>query len=107
MADILYAEHREFKEGLQNGQIPYVLASKPSYACYRPIAEPGTVEEVARIAPSNADDEPGEWAKPERTFRDGHTEQWWALEAERRPFGPQKRRRLVVWRAPTLPSCRS
>lgn len=32
----------------------------------------------------------------ERTFRDGHSEQWWALEAERGPYGPEKGRRLVV-----------
>lgn len=96
VADILYGEHREFKEGLENRQVPYVLALKPSYAWYRPIVEPGTVEEVARIAPWNGEDDPGEWVKLERTFRDGHTEQWWALEAECRAFGPEKRRRLVV-----------
>lgn len=32
----------------------------------------------------------------ERTFGDGRTERWWALEAECRPFGVEKRRRLVV-----------
>ena len=41
VADILYGEHRKFKEGLENRQIPYVLAIKPSYAWYRPIGEPG------------------------------------------------------------------
>jgi SRSO17 transposase len=96
VADIFYGEHRKFKEGLENKQIPYVMALKPSYAWYRPIGEPGTVEEVAGIAPWNGEDDPGRWVKLERTFRDGHTEQWWALEAECRPFGPEERRRLVV-----------
>ena len=96
VADILYGEHRKFKEGLENRQIPYVLAIKPSYAWYRPIGEPGSVEEIAWIAPWKGDDDPGEWVKLERTFRDGHTEQWWALEAECRPFGVEKQRRLVV-----------
>jgi len=96
VADILYGEHRKFKEGLENRQIPYVLAIKPSYAWYRPIGEPGSVEEIAWIAPWNGEDDPGQWVKLERTFRDGHTEQWWALEAECRPFGVEKRRRLVV-----------
>jgi hypothetical protein len=54
------------------------------------------VEEIARVAPWKGDNDPGEWVKLERTFRDGHTEQWWALEAECRPFGVEKRRRLVV-----------
>ena len=96
VADILYGEHHKFKEGLENRQIPYVLAIKPSYAWYRPIGEPGSAEEVAWIAPWKGDDDPGEWVKLERTFRDGHSEHWWALEAECRPFGPEKRRRLVV-----------
>ncbi len=96
VADILYGEHRKLKEGLENRGIPYVLAIKPSYAWYRPIAEPGTVEEIARIAPYHGPDDPGEWVKLSRTFRDGHIEEWWALEAECRPFGVEKRRRLVV-----------
>lgn len=96
VADILYGEHRKFKEGLENRGIPYVLAMKPSYAWYRPVGEPGTVEEVARLAPWDSPQDPGGWTRLERTFRGGHTEEWWALEAECRPFGPEKRRRLVV-----------
>ncbi len=61
VADILYGEHRKFKEGLENGGVPYMLAIKPSYAWYRPIGEPGTVEEIAWIAPWDGPEEPGEW----------------------------------------------
>ena len=96
VADSLYGEHRGFRKGLENRQIPYVLALKPSYAWYRPIAEPGSVEEIAWAAPWDGPDDPGEWVRLERAFRDGHTEQWWALEAECRPFGVEKQRRLVV-----------
>jgi SRSO17 transposase len=96
VADILYGEHRGFRKGLEKKRIPYVLALKPSYAWYRPITEPGTVEEIARVAPLGGSDDPGEWVKLSRTFRDGHTEEWWALEAECRPFGKEKPRRLVV-----------
>jgi len=102
VADILYGEHRKLKEDLENTGIPYVLAIKPSYAWYRPVGEPGTVEEVAYLAPWDSPEDPGEWVRLERTFWDGRTEQWWALEAECRPFGPEKRRRLVV--APTDPA---
>ena len=96
VADILYGEHRGFRKGLESERIPYVLAQKPSYAWYRPITEPGTVEEIARVAPFDGSDDPGEWVKLSRTFRDGHTQEWWALEAECRPFGREKQRRLVV-----------
>jgi SRSO17 transposase len=96
VADILYGEHRGFRKGLEKKRIPYVLALKPSYAWYRPITEPGTVEEIARDAPWEGPDDPGEWVKLSRTFRDGHSEEWWALEAECRPFGREKQRRLIV-----------
>src|SRR4051812_2718404 len=65
VVDILYGEHRKFKEGLENRQIPYVLAIKPSYAWYRPIGEPGSVEEIAWIAPWKGEDDPGQWVKLE------------------------------------------
>jgi len=96
VGDILYGEHRGFRKGLESKRIPYVLALKPSYAWYRPIGEPGTVEEVARSARWDGPDDPGEWVKLTRTFRDGHTQEWWALEAECRPFGKEKQKRLVV-----------
>jgi SRSO17 transposase len=96
VADILYGEHRGLRKGLEKKHIPYVLALKPSYAWYRPITEPGTVEEIAQVAPWEGPDDPGEWVKLSRTFRDGHSEEWWALEAECRPFGKEKPRRLVV-----------
>ena len=63
------------------------MAIRPSYTWYRPIAEPGTVEEIARVAPYHGPDDPGEWVRLSRTFRDGHTDKWWTLEAECRPFG--------------------
>jgi len=96
VADILYGEHREFRKGLEKKRIPYVVALKPSYAWYRPITEPGTVEEIAQLAAWEGSEDPGEWVKLSRTFRNGHTEEWWALEAECRPFGKEKPRRLVV-----------
>jgi hypothetical protein len=36
VADILYGEHREFRRGLEERHIPYVLAVKPSYGWYSP-----------------------------------------------------------------------
>ena len=96
VGDILYGEHREFKEGLEQKGIPYVLSLKPSHAWWHPIDEVGWVEGVAQGAYWNGPDDPGEWVELERRFRDGHTEAWWALEAECRAFSVEKDGRLVV-----------
>jgi hypothetical protein len=62
------------------------------------VEEVGWVEGVALAAGSawGGPDDPGEWVELERRFRDGHTEEWWALEAKCRAFGPEKDTRLVV-----------
>jgi SRSO17 transposase len=96
VGDILYGEHRKFKEGLEEKGIPYVLSLKPSHAWWHPMDEVGWVEGVALASYWGGSDDPGEWVKLERRFRDGHTEVWWALEAECRAFGTEKHSRLVV-----------
>ncbi len=96
VADIFYGEHRGFREALEKKEVPYVLALGPSHAWWHRVGEPGSVEEVARASSWGGPDEPGEWVRLERAFRDGHAEEWWALEAERGPYGTEKRKRLVV-----------
>jgi hypothetical protein len=39
---------------------------------------------------------PGKWVAITRTFRDGSTQQWWALEIVAGPYGPDKTERSVV-----------
>jgi hypothetical protein len=97
VADILYGEHREFRRGLQKRRIPYVLAVKPSYGWYVPTGGGRqTVRELAQGAGWNGKDSPGEWVALERSFRDGHTERWWAFEPKGWPFEAGRQRRLVV-----------
>jgi hypothetical protein len=96
VADIFYGEHRAFREALERKGVPYVLALGTSHAWWHRVGEPGSVQEVARAASWAGPDEPGEWTRLERTFREGRVEEWWALEAERGPYGPEKRKRLVV-----------
>ena len=97
VADILYGEHRKLREGLEDSRIPYVLALKPSHAWWHRVGEVGWVEGVALSAYWGGPEDPGEWVELERRFRDGHTEVWWALEAECAPYyGPEKTRRLVI-----------
>jgi SRSO17 transposase len=75
VADILYGEHREFRRGLEERHIPYVLAVKPSYGWYSPTGGGRqTVRELARGAGWNGEDSPGEWVALRRSFRNGHTE---------------------------------
>jgi hypothetical protein len=40
--------------------------------------------------------QPGQWVRISRTFRDGSTQDWWALEIEAGPYGPAKVERAVV-----------
>ena len=40
--------------------------------------------------------EPGRWRRITRRFRDGHTETWWAADAQLGGWGPDRRLRLVV-----------
>ena len=97
VADILYGEHREFRRGLEERHIPYVLAVKPSYGWYLPTGGARqTVEQLAREAIWNGEDSPGEWVALRRSFRDGHTEKWWAFEPKGWPFEAGRRKRLVV-----------
>lgn len=97
VADILYGEHREFRRGLEERHIPYVLAVKPSHGWYLPTGGARqTVEQLAREAIWNGEDSPGEWVALRRSFRDGHTEKWWAFEPKGWPFEAGRRRRLVV-----------
>jgi hypothetical protein len=97
VADILYGEHRGFRRGLQKRRIPYVLAVKASYGWYPPTGGGRqTVRELAREAGWNGEDSPGEWVALKRSFRDGHTERWWAFEPKGWPFEAGRRKRLVV-----------
>jgi hypothetical protein len=97
VADILYGEHLEFRRGLQRRGIPYVLAVKPSYSWY--LATGGGRETVRQVVEEHSwdgEDDPGQWVTLERSFRDGHSETWWALEPTRWPFEAGRQRRLVV-----------
>lgn len=96
VADSFYGEHEEFKRGVRDLNVGYVLALKPSHAWWHPIEELGSVEEVAHAARWDGPAVPGDWVRVVRTFRDGHTEEWWALEADCQPYGPDKSTRLVV-----------
>jgi hypothetical protein len=73
-----------------------VLALKPSHDWWHRVGTPGSLQEVAQAAGWKNAEQPGQWVGITRTFRDGSTQQWWALEIVAGPYGPDKTERAVV-----------
>jgi len=96
VADCLYGDHHGFTAGLMAREVPYVVAHKPSHAWWAPVEAIGAVWEVAAHGGWSGPKHPGAWVPVERTFRDGHSETWWALEGNAGPYGPDRPRRLVI-----------
>jgi len=97
VADSLYGEDEELRWTLRDLGAGYVLALKPSHGWWhREGEEIGALWEAALGAGWEGPHSPAEWARVERRFRDGHTEEWWALEVEAGPYGPKRAQRAVV-----------
>ena len=98
VADSFYGEDEGFKRRLSELGAGYVLALKPSHAWWHKIGEIGSLWEAAIAAGEAWRDarHPGDWVKVVRSFKDGHQEEWWALEVDVGPYGPQRERRAVV-----------
>jgi hypothetical protein len=96
VADSFYGEDRGFRQGLRDLNVGYVLALKPSHEWWHPQEEIGSFQEAAQEASWEGAERPGRWVKIIRTFRDGSSQDWWALELDIRPFGPEKRERVIV-----------
>jgi SRSO17 transposase len=97
VADSFYGEDEELRWTLRDLGAGYVLALKPSHSWWhREGEEIGALWEAALGGGWEGPNSPGEWARVERRFRDGHTEEWWALEVEAGPYGPQRAQRAVV-----------
>ncbi|MEJ7841202.1 MAG: IS701 family transposase [Rubrobacter sp.] len=97
VADSFYGEDEGFRQGLRDLGAGYVLSLKRSHCWWHKEGEEiGALWEAAGAAGWKDAAEPGEWKKVARTFRDGHQEQWWALEVQARPYGPERAHRAVV-----------
>ena len=95
VADSFYGENDAFRDRLENGGIPFVLALYPSHTWWHKVGTSGSAQEIAHAAPWH-EDNPGKWQRLERSFRDGHSETWWVLEGEAGPYGTNKPQRLVI-----------
>ncbi len=96
VADSFYGEDRGFKRSLEELGVGYVLALKKSHSWWHLEGTIGALWQAAEVAGWKGAKEPGDWTKVVRSFRDGHTEQWWALEVEAGPYSTQRAKRALV-----------
>ena len=96
VAASFYGENETFRRRLQQLEVGYVLALKPSHGWRHPIKKIGSLAKVAETADWEGAERPGAWQAVTRRFRDGHNETWWALESVAGPYGPEKRQRAVI-----------
>jgi hypothetical protein len=54
------------------------------------------VTHLARAGRWKSEERPGTWVTVTRTFRDGSSQQWWALEVITGSYGPEKQERVVI-----------
>ncbi len=96
VADCGYGESPTLEEALVTAEVPFVLALRPSTGTWAPGDQPHTPEDAARALRWGGPEQPGDWTRVQRTFRDGHTETWWAADLTLGGYGPDRRVRLVV-----------
>jgi SRSO17 transposase len=96
VADSFYGEDRGVKQGLRELGVGYVLALKPSHEWWHPVRAIGSFQEAAQAGRWQSAERPGRWVKVTRTFRDGSSQDWWALEVITGPYGPTKKERVVI-----------
>jgi hypothetical protein len=96
VADSFSGEDHGVKQGLRALSVGYVLALKPSHVWWHQVGTIGSLQEAARAARWKGPERAGKWIKVTRTFRDGGTQDWWALEVVAGPYGPEKPERVVI-----------
>src|SRR4029453_12215003 len=96
VADCLYGDTPGFTEALGPAKVPFVLALKPRKVTGAPADAAHTPVEAAGELYWQGPPQAGRWRRIQRRFRDGHTETWWAADAQLGGWGPDRRLRLVV-----------
>jgi hypothetical protein len=106
VADSAYGDQDGFRGELAEAGLPFVMALKPRRGTWAYGPDAHTPVDSARALAWGGPDDPGDWQAVTRTFRDGHTETWWAADAMLGWWGPDGARRLVVATADpaTLPA---
>jgi SRSO17 transposase len=96
VADCFYGDNPGFTDALTAAKTPFVLALKPRKGTWAPADAAHTPTEAARELGWRSPGKPGQWRRLQRRFRDGHTETWWAADAQLGGWGPDRPLRLVV-----------
>jgi SRSO17 transposase len=96
VADCGYGDHDEFRHTLREAGLPFVMALKPRRGTWAYGPDAHTPVEAAQALTWTDPEHPSDWTPVERTFRDGHTEVWWAADARLGGWGPDSPTRLVV-----------
>src|SRR6266581_1142010 len=96
VADSAYGDQDGFRAELAEAGLPFVMALKPRRGIWAYGADAHTPVDAARALAWDGPEDPGDWQAVTRTFRDGHTETWWAADATLGWWGPDGTRRMVV-----------
>ena len=96
VADCAYGDNPGFTNALVAAKVPFVLALKPRRGTWAPAEQAHTPVEAAGELGWRSPNRPGQWRRIQRCFRDGHSETWWAADAQLGGWGPERRLRLVV-----------
>lgn len=96
VADCFYGDDAGFRAGLEERHLGYVMALKPSHRWWHRRGDVGSLQQAAAAAGWTDAQHPGTWVRVVRAFRDGHTEEWWALEVCAGPYGPKQSLRAVI-----------
>ena len=95
-ADSAYGDQDGFRGELSEAGLPFVMALKPRRGTWAYGPDAHTPVDAAREVRWGGPEDPGDWQPVTRSFRDGHTETWWAAEATLGWWGPDGARRLVA-----------
>jgi DDE superfamily endonuclease len=96
VADCAYGDNPGFTDALGAAGVRFVLALKPRKGTWAPAEQAHTPTEAAAELGWHGPKKPGRWRRVTRRFGDGHTETWWAADAQLGGWGPDRRLRLVV-----------
>ena len=97
VADCLYGENPAFQSALWKAKVPYVLSLRPHKGRWSEEEAAHTPEEAAQRMRWDGPEHPGDWEPIVRTFKDGHTEKWWAVEVTTLVgYSPEESVRLVA-----------
>jgi SRSO17 transposase len=85
VADSLYGDNPTFERSLVEAGLPFVVGIKPSRSIWAPFDAVHNPQEALPLLCWNGPEDPGDWTKVVRHFRDGHTETWCAVDLA---YGP-------------------